>query len=142
MTRVAIDTNILVYAEGVGEGAKVDRAIDVIAQLNPVTTLIPVQVLGDLTRVLVKKGGWTVGDTKLSISNWSDTFLVAPSTQQSFLLALELATEHSFSIWDALIMAVAQENSCRFLITEDLQYGFRWAGIEAFIPFPKDRLPF
>ena len=51
MTRVAIDTNILVYAEGLGEGAKVDRAIDVIAQLNPVTTLIPVQVLGELTRV-------------------------------------------------------------------------------------------
>ena len=142
MTRVAIDTNILVYAEGLGEGAKVDRAIDVIAQLNPVTTLIPVQVLGELTRVLVKKGGLTLGNTKLSISHWSDTFLVAPSSQQSLLLALELAAEHSFSIWDALIMAVAQENSCRFLLTEDLQHGFRWAGIEVVNPFITERLPF
>ena len=36
---------------------------------------------------------------------------------------------------DALIMAVAADNHCRFLLTEDLQSGFTWRGVTVINPF-------
>ena len=44
--RVAIDTNILAYAEGVGDAARRDATMDLFTRLPPEFVLLPVQVLG------------------------------------------------------------------------------------------------
>jgi len=38
-------------------------------------------------------------------------------------------------IWDALILAVAAENRCRLLLSEDLHDGFIWRGVTVVDPF-------
>jgi predicted nucleic acid-binding protein len=53
--RIAIDTNILAYAEGVGDVARRDSALDLLKRLPPEIIIIPVQVLGELFRVLTGK---------------------------------------------------------------------------------------
>ncbi len=57
--RVSIDTNILAYAEGVGDVARRDAAVDLLTRLPPEDVLLPVQVLGELFRVLTGKAKCT-----------------------------------------------------------------------------------
>ena len=53
--RIALDTNLLAYAEGLGDETRCRLASDLIAKLNPVNSLVPLQVLGELSRVLTAK---------------------------------------------------------------------------------------
>lgn len=43
--------------------------------------------------------------------------------------------------WDALILAVAAENHCRLLLSEDFQNGFTWRGVTVVNPFVEPRSP-
>ena len=53
--RVALDTNILAYAEGVNGAVRKKAALDIIEKLPAESTFLPVQVLGELFQVLVRK---------------------------------------------------------------------------------------
>lgn len=66
---------------------------------------------------------------------WADSFEVGDSSWSAFQAAIDLAIDHGFQIWDALIMAVAAENSCRMVLSEDLQAGFIWRGLTVINPF-------
>jgi len=41
----------------------------------------------------------------------------------ALLVAWDIQDRYGLSHWDSLIVAAAQETSCRFLLTEDLQHG-------------------
>ena len=53
--RLALDTNILAYAEGVNGVARKKATLDIIEKLAPDSTFLPIQVLGELFHVLVRK---------------------------------------------------------------------------------------
>ena len=48
--RVALDTNILAYAESIGDAARHATAMTLIARLDPTSTILPAQTLGELFR--------------------------------------------------------------------------------------------
>gem|GEM_PF-5071779 len=51
------------------------------------------------------------------------------------LAAADLATDHQFSICDAVILLVASQSGCRLLLSEELQDGFTWGGVTVANPF-------
>ena len=53
--RAALDTNILAYAEGLGDARRCEQARLLLAALPIDDTLVPAQVLGELSRVLTLK---------------------------------------------------------------------------------------
>ncbi len=53
--RLALDTNILAYAEGLSGSSKKQLAVEMIEKLPPDSRFLPVQVLGELFHVLVRK---------------------------------------------------------------------------------------
>jgi predicted nucleic acid-binding protein len=55
--RVALDTNILAYAEGVNGAPMKTAALELVHRLPEGTTLLPVQTLGELFNLLVRKAG-------------------------------------------------------------------------------------
>ena len=55
--KIALDTNVLAYAEGTNGAAKRDKALELIQRLPPWAIVIPVQTLGELFNVLVRKPG-------------------------------------------------------------------------------------
>ena len=57
--RVALDTNILVYAEGIDGPVRQAAALDVIDALAAEEIILPVQALGELFRVLTRKARLT-----------------------------------------------------------------------------------
>jgi predicted nucleic acid-binding protein len=53
--KLAFDTNILVYAEGVNGAKRQTEAIDLIARLTATEVVLPVPTLGELFQVPVRK---------------------------------------------------------------------------------------
>lgn len=133
--RIALDTNILAYAEGVGDEERRDSSLSLISRLPEESVIVPAQVLGELWRVLTGKAGRDRATVREAILGWSDTFSVADSTWDAFQSAMDLAGDHGLQIWDSLILAVAAENHCRLLISEDLHSGFTWRGVTVVDPF-------
>jgi len=140
--RVALDTNVLAYAEGLGDDFRCQLASDLIAKLDPINSLVPVQVLGELSRVLTSKLKKSSADVRELLLSWSDAVVVADTTWTAFQSAMDLTVDHQISMWDALIMSVAAENKCRLLISEDFQNGFTWRGVTVVNPFDTKAKPY
>ena len=87
--KVALDTNVLVYAEGWGDAERCQRARELMARLAPGDVVIPVQVLGELQRVLTSKARRTAQQARNAIQSWCDTFDIADTT-----LAAMQAAQH------------------------------------------------
>jgi predicted nucleic acid-binding protein len=140
-SRVAYDTNILVYLQGVqnhpDDEAKVQtaRLLFRIIATNCVC-VAPQQALGELYSVLVRD----TRNRELArerILRCLDEFdAIAPSTE-TFVDAIDLATEHKLQFWDALIVATAAIGGCSLLLSEDMQDGFAWRGVTVVNPFAK-----
>lgn len=133
--RAALDTNILAYAEGVGDPPRCAMAIRLVEQLAPAAVVLPAQTLGELYRVLTGKAGRPPSGAREAVLMWADSFEIADSTWPAFQSALDLSADHGLQIWDALILSVAAENRCRLLLSEDFQPGFTWRGVTVVNPF-------
>ena len=137
--RVAFDTNVLVYAEGVNGAERRDAALALIRRLPQEAAIVPVQVLGELFNVLVRKGGKSRSDARHALLSWRDAFPVVETSLEAMLAAADLATDHQMGIWDAVILSVASHAGCRLLLSEDFQEGFTWAGVTVVNPFAASR---
>jgi predicted nucleic acid-binding protein len=136
---VAIDTNVLVYAEDRGDKEKCAAAIELLETLPGETTLIPVLALGELYRVLVAKGGRSPAKAHQAVIRWGDTFPLIELSSDVLLAAVELTAAHRLFIWDAVMLASAADAGCRLLLSEDFQDGFFWNGVTVTNPFSETR---
>jgi predicted nucleic acid-binding protein len=137
--RVALDTNVLAYAEGINDADRRQSALDLIRRLPQETIVLPVQVLGELFNVLVRKAGKSRVDARDALMSWRDAFPVIETSPEIMLAAADLATDHRFGIWDAVILSTASQANCRLLLSEDLQEGFTWGGLTVVNPFASPR---
>ena len=53
--KIALDTNVLAYAEGANGAAMRNKALELIQRLPQGAIVLPVQTLGELFNVLVRK---------------------------------------------------------------------------------------
>ncbi|RUW52106.1 PIN domain-containing protein [Mesorhizobium sp. M1A.F.Ca.ET.072.01.1.1] len=137
--KVAIDPKVLAYAEGVNNAEKRDVVIELLRNLPREAAVIPVQVLGELFNVLVRKAGRHSQEARDKLLSWSDAFAVAGTTPEVMMKAVDLAADHRFGIWDAVILSTASQTGCRLLLSEDLQDGFTWGGVTVVNPFASPR---
>jgi predicted nucleic acid-binding protein len=133
--RIALDTNVLAYAEGINGVERRDAALALIRRVPQEAAIVPVQVLGELFNVLVRKGGKSRSDARDALLSWRDTFPVVETSPEVMLAAADLATDHQLGIWDAVILSGASQAGCRLLLSEDLQEGFTWSGVTVVNPF-------
>ena len=137
--RAALDTNVLAYAEGVGDRAKKTAALEILERLPLSSVVIPVQVLGELFRVLVRKRGMKTADARHAILYWRNAFSNLSDTSAEVLLAAVDLAQEQVSIWDAVILCAAAEAGCQLLLSEDLQHGFVYKGVTVVNPFRMPR---
>ncbi|HSI39394.1 MAG TPA: PIN domain-containing protein [Xanthobacteraceae bacterium] len=137
--KVALDTNILVYAEGVNGQARRDAALDLIGTLRRDLVVVPVQVLGEVFNVLCRKAGRSKPQARDAMQSWRDTFHTIETSAEVMQFAADLASDHHFGIWDAVILSAASKAGCRLLLSEDMQNGFTWGGVTIVDPFVHPR---
>ncbi len=118
--RAALDTNVLAYVEGVNGPSMKAKALDVVHSLSRSSVVLPVQTLGELFHLLMRKARFSPRMAEAAILTWHDAFPVI-ATSPSVMLAA--ATD------------------CRLLLSEDLQDGFTWSGVTVTNPFAKRRHP-
>jgi len=133
--RAALDTNILVYAEGLNGAPKKAVALELIGRLPGDSGVLPAQVLGELFSVLVRKARQTPRAARTAILRWQDAFPIIDTSAAVLTAAADLAADHKLGIWDAVIFSAAVAADCRLLLSEDFQDGFTWHGVTVVNPF-------
>ena len=139
--RIALDTNLLAYAEGVNGEARRGAAIRMLRGFGEQEIIVPVQALGELFVVLTCKAGRPAAEARAAVLGWHDAYLVAETSPAVLPEAMELATSHRFALWDAIMLAAAAQARCRLLLSEDMQDGFTWRGVTIRNPFGATPLP-
>lgn len=139
--RVALDTNLLAYAEGVNGPSMQAQALALVDGLPQSSVVLPVQTLGELFQVLVRKAGRSRSSARSAILSWRDAFSLFETSAATVLAAADLAVTHQFGIWDAVILSAAAEADCTLLLSEDMQDGFIWQGVTITNPFARAKHP-
>ncbi|HEY9552567.1 PIN domain-containing protein [Allosphingosinicella sp.] len=145
MTRVALDSNILVYLAGVSrtaeDDAKVERARDWLERLSKAASLIaPAQALGELF-VVLRRSGASATEARAILLEFADSFGTSASVARTALSAADLVVDHKLQYWDALIVTAAADAGCTLLLSEDRQHGFVTRGLTIVNPFAEPTHP-
>ncbi len=137
--RVALDTNILAYAEGTNGVQMKQKALELIRRLPAGSVVLPTQVLGELFNVLVLKAKKPATSARTAILTWRDAYPLSDTSGTVIVNAADLAADHNLRIWDSVILSATAEAGCRLLLSEDLQEGFTWQGVTITNPFAPTR---
>jgi predicted nucleic acid-binding protein len=133
--RTFIDTNVFVYAEDADVPEKQAVAREHIRQLaREERGVISTQILMEYVAAGRRRLGLTLPQCRQGalIMCQFDVVLVKP---EHVLGALDLASIHSLSHWDALLIKTGASAGCSVLLTENLNHGQRIDGITIYNPF-------
>ena len=140
--RIALDTNIFAYAEGVQHGpadtpkiATSRRLLEGLLQDLTFAAVAPTPALAELYHVLTRKAGRSPEQARAAVGGIIDMMEVAPATASVLRTALELAASHHLQIFDSVIVAASAAAGCEILISEDLQDGSRPCAVTVSNPF-------
>ena len=134
MSRVALDTNLLIYAELEPETRKGRRAAELILRSAP-DGVIPAQVIGEYLRFIQRRAPQALDRAIDQISLYRATFLVPPTTEAILCSAAEVARAHGLQFWDAVVCMASITAGAVALLTEDLPDGRRLEGLRLINPF-------
>lgn len=143
MTRIALDTNVLVYLTGVArdpsDAGKIDKVRALIQQLTDVASLIaPVQALGELF-VVLRRSGFSSAEAREELLGLTGAFGAPPSEARTATAAADLVVDHHLQFWDAMIVTAAIDAGCAILLSEDMHHGFVARGLTVVNPFAESQ---
>lgn len=133
--RIALDTNVLAYVEGINGTPRKKAALEIVEKFPISDVFVPVQALGELFHVLVRKAALPPKQARAAILSWGDAYTLIETSTSVLLAAADLAADHNLTIWDAIMLSSAAAAGCRLLLSEDLQDGFTWHGVTVTNPF-------
>lgn len=137
MSRVSIDSNVLIYAALEPQSEKGRRAHDTIARAA-LHGVLANQALLEFVAVVRRRAPELTGNAIAQVDAWSKTFETAPTSARVVADALALVQQHQFQVWDAVIWSAARHAGASVLFSEDLQNGFTRDGMRAVNPFLLD----
>ena len=123
MTKVFLDTNILVYAVDKRDPVKYERAIVAVERcMGDGSGVISTQVLQEFASVALNKLHQR-GDIVLAELSALESLEVVQLTPALIRRGLEFHTLHQINFWDAAILAAAEAARCTRLWSEDFAPG-------------------
>ncbi len=131
-----VDTNILMYAHDLTQGAKHERARALIETLwETGDGVLSTQVLQELCVSLRRKAArpLSVEETRKVIEDYASWTIVV-STAESVLQALDIEGRYKISFWDALIVQAAASSGAEVLYSEDLADGQSYGAVRVLNP--------
>ena len=75
--RVALDSNVLLYAQGFNDEPRRQRANQAIGHLIEAETVIPAQVMGEVFAVMTRKFGQTQTFARSVVVRWQEAYATA-----------------------------------------------------------------
>jgi predicted nucleic acid-binding protein len=135
VTKIFLDTNVIVYANDARDRAKQERAQELTAAaMREGTGTISTQVLQEYA-VAAHKRLHQDPDAILQQLLLLETLEVVQVTPAVIRRALELQWRYRIDFWDANILAAAEKARCAVLLSEDLNPGQLYATVRVENPF-------
>jgi predicted nucleic acid-binding protein len=134
MTRVALDSNILIYAELEPESDKGKRAADTILRATR-DGVIPAQALGEFVHFVRRRAPQALDDAIRQVAIYGTAFLTPPTTGEIIGTAAGLAQAHHIQLWDAVVCVASAQAGAKVLLSEDMQDGRVLDGLRIVNPF-------
>ena len=133
--RVAIDTNILVYAFIRDEDRRHKIASDLMIRAAVVDAIVPAQVLGEFSNVIRRKFPHYIEAAAEQVSLLSATFVIVPTTDLEVRRGVRWAIRHQLQTWDSIIWQASALAGADYLFSEDMQDGLSIDGLTVIDPF-------
>lgn len=136
---VFVDTNILVYAHGVGDtDPRAVRARALLSELwRTDCGVLSTQVLQEFYSVATRKLALEPKRARGIVASYAQWCTV--TTDVGVIVSgSRLTEEHSISFWDALIIGAALRANASMLLSEDLQHGRTFGDLVVENPFRAD----
>jgi len=133
--RTFVDSNVLVYADDAAAAGKRTRSQERILELTSERkAVVSTQVLQEYFVIATRKLKLPAAIARARVETFAqlDVVLIQPDL---ILSAIDLHRLHSISFWDALIVRAAVVGGCTRLLSEDLQAGRSFDGLEIVNPF-------
>ncbi|HET9661058.1 MAG TPA: PIN domain-containing protein [Thermomicrobiales bacterium] len=139
--RVALDTNLLIYAVGVNDLRKQELILELLAGIPPYDIVLSVQVLAEFYRVSTGKAGFSREEAAILTRSWRQRHTIVGTFDHVLDRSIDLALRHHFTIWDSIVVASSVEAKCKLLLSEDMHHGFTWSGVTIVDPFTEPKHP-
>jgi len=137
---ITADTNVLVYVSDDDAPLKQSVAVQVMRRLAGRRQPIGLQVIGELQNVLRRKLRHPPVVAATAARNILRSFDIFLPTERAADEAMNLMAAGRLSYWDALLVMSASEAGVSALLSEDMQDGARFGGVEIINPFGRDGL--
>jgi predicted nucleic acid-binding protein len=135
MMKFALDSNVVLYAEGLNDVFRRDVANRLVTSVGISNVLLPLQALGEAVNVLTKRLRLKKADAVAMLTPWLNGVATQDTTRAVFEDAMKLVAQHQFQVWDAIILAAAKAGGASVLFSEDMQDGFLWDDVLILNPF-------
>jgi predicted nucleic acid-binding protein len=135
--RCFIDTNIIVYANDRREKVKQDLAVALVSRLiRERNGVISTQVLQEYANVALSKLGQEADTVLRQIWLLESLRLIVPFPHL-VRRSVEIHQIYGTHFWDGGIIAAAEEGGCDLVLSEDLNEGQSYIGIQVLNPFSR-----
>jgi len=135
--RCFLDTNVIVYANDRRAPAKQDVAVSLVSRLiRERNGVISTQVLQEYANVALSKLGQDVDVVLRQLWLLESLGLVVPYPHL-VRRSIEIHRTYGASFWDAGIIAAAEDGGCDLVLSEDLNEGQSYAGLQVLNPFSR-----
>ena len=133
--RSFLDTNVLVYTDDHDSPGKQARALEIVrtGRLER-TGVVSTQVLQEYFVAATRKAQVPPPIARRKVELFARLHLVQVELRD-ILAAIDLHRLHGLSFWDALVVRSAQQAGCTLLLTEDLEHGRSFDGLQVSNPF-------
>jgi predicted nucleic acid-binding protein len=135
MSRISLDTNLLVYAVDTGAGDKHERAREVLRLAAQLDAVLTQQVVGEFLNVSRKMRHLNQRRLRRIAAGLCATFPIVATPKEALFDAFDRAARSGLQFWDSVIVTVCLENAVRLLISEDFQDGLVIDGLTVLNPF-------
>ncbi len=137
MKRCFIDTNVIIYANDRRDKVKQDLAVGLVSRLiRERNGVISTQVLQEYANVALGKLGQESDIVLRQIWLLESLRLIVPYPHL-VRRSIEIHQTYCTSFWDGSIIAAAEEGGCDLVLSEDLNEGQFYAGLQVLNPFTR-----
>ncbi|WP_304243733.1 PIN domain-containing protein [Gracilinema caldarium] len=135
MSKIFIDTNLIVYTLDKSNVDKQERARNIIRKIVDVhQPVISTQVIKEFYVVAINKMKADPIIVKNIIHNFRNMEIVT-NDLELIEQAIDISVISQISFWDSLIIAAAEKANCEYIFSEDLNPGQTYRGVLVVNPF-------
>ena len=118
MSKIAVDTNILLYALDDFDPSKQIISMGILAD-RPIFCS---QSLSEFTNVCIRRWKFPKSQVAELLKTYMSECLYIPITEHMLLRSFDIMKKYNFQLFDSMIVSAALESECSVLYSEDMQH--------------------